>query len=236
MDRTEIVKALKTAQTVVVSHGMASYIPERFKGSLTVEINEYNDFSQYEFYMRPKQSMWDSNNYSCALVVGYCPGQDTVVDGGTYRDYKRRLHIRYGSGEASIGDFKLRENFVSSLMMLCEMVESLTPESITITVETPEEGVKRLRREFEQNIGGRIHSSLDKKDFKNLRKGGKSRLVRIPDVYVNNWGSLPDPGTYAYKHIIRKDRGGRVAAFTKYLFRVQTSSDGGSYVKIFKVD
>ena len=235
MDRTEIVKALKIARTVVVAHGLANHVPERFKGGLTAEINDYSDFSQYEFYLYPKQSIWDSNNYSCALVIGYTPGQDIVIDGGIYRDHKRRLHIRYGSGEANLSDFKMRENFVSSLLMLCEMIESLTPESITVTVETPEEVIRRRRREYEQEIGNRIHGVLDKNDFKNLRRGGKARLVRIPDTYTSCYGSLPEQGTYAYRHAARRNRRGSVLEYVNYVFRVHPSSEGGSYVKISKV-
>ena len=158
-------------------------------------------------------------------MIGYTPGQDIVIDGGIYRDHKRRLHIRYGSGEANFSDFKMRENFVSSLLMLCEMIESLTPENITVTVETPEEGVKRLRREFEQKIGSQIYDVLTKDDFKNLRKGGKARLSRIPDSYVSYYGSLPEQGTYAYKHVARRNRRGQILEYVDYVFRVHPSSE-----------
>lgn len=236
MDRTEIKRALDLAHTVVISHGITAYLPERYRTALTSPVNDHNDAIMYDFYLYPKKSPWDSDNFTCSLTIAYRPGNNFESYGALLRDYTRDITIRHGSSEVRASDYKVRENFIANLMMLVEVIESITPQATTIVVETSEELKKRLRREHEQLVGGKIHSVLDKKDFKNLRKGGNSRTVRLPESYTSNYGVAPEPGVYTYKHTIRKDRSGRVAAFAVYTFRVLNSGDGGTCVKIFKID
>ena len=234
MDRTKIVDALRNAQAAVVSHGIINRIPERYKSAMLAALNEYSDSLQYEFYLDPKKSSWDTDNFSCSLVIAYLSEKDYEHDGGIYRKYSRRITIRHGSSDVDTSSYKKREDFVASLLMLAEMIEVIIPESIRVTVETPAEVLKRKRREFEQEVGGRIYSILDKKDLKHLRKGGNSRTVRLPESYTGYYGSPPAPGSYAYKLMHNKDGFGKFKERGSYLFRVQTNNNNESYVKIFK--
>jgi hypothetical protein len=236
MDRTKIVNALRHAQTAVISHGIINRVPERYKSAMLAALNEYSDSLQYEFYLDPKKSAWDSDNFSCSLVIAYLSDKDYEHDGGIYREYVRRISIRHGASDVDAASYKKREDFIASLLMLVEMLEAITPENIRVTVETPDEVSKRKRRELEQKIGEQIHFVLEKKNLKNLRRGGNSRTIRFPEsLYKTNYGALPTAGTYAYKHPLRKDRNGRVTNFGNYIFRVMEMDDGAHYLKIFKV-
>ncbi|NBP01873.1 MAG: hypothetical protein EBU90_17390 [Proteobacteria bacterium] len=237
MDRSELKKALKLARNIVMTHGITNHMTEHYKESLLrYDESEYHDHNQYEFLLDPKRSGWSNGNFVCCLNVGYESGENVLVAGGFYRDYFRRISIRYGNSEFSLEQVKERENFINSLLMVAEMIESCIPQKITLTVETPEEVTNRKRKEHEQNVGFQIYHELGSSSFKNLRTGGKGRICRIPDSYLNVHENMPEAGTYRYTHIDKRDRRGRPTSHSRYVFDVSLAFNGDSYVKIFKVD
>jgi hypothetical protein len=235
MDRSKLIAAFQQANAVVTTHGIMNYMPERYK-KLATHVNEQNDGCHYEFYLDPKRSHYDDDNFCCTLCVVYTSQENKQVDGGIYRDYARRIYLRYGSTDVTIKSLQLREKFISSIMMVAEILESIMPESITCTVESPEQHKDRLQREHEQYIGWRIYHAVGKDNLKNLRKAGKSRCVRIPETYITDYGEMPACGSYRYNHVLRTDRRRRVKEEANYLFRVMLDGQGSHYVNIYKLN
>lgn len=236
MDRTQIIQAIQLARSVITTHGIMSQMSEYNKNRLFRDSSSPDEAEviRCEFTLDPTRSTWDSNNCSCTINFSYIAATTREVDGGTYRDYVRRISFSTQGSDLDFAAFKSRENLISALNMIAEMLISLTPEQIVVTVETPEDGAIRRQKEHEQSVGSQIFHSLEKVATKNLRKGGKARLTRIPDSYLINYAKLPEAGSYRYIHVRRYNRRGTPVEKVSYRFVVP--SHDNSCVRIYRTE
>jgi len=223
MDRTQLKQVLETVVAVVTSHGIMSNMSPWNRERIPVNFDN-SDGVGFDFNLDPTRSAWDSNNFSCSLKFTYVTDSPRNVDGGTYRDYRRRISFGTSGTDVDLSLMKTRENLMNSLIMVAEMLESLTPQRITLTVESPEEAASRRQKEHEQVVGGQIFAELEKSSLRNLRKGGKPRLVRFEK-------STGQPvGSYRYEHVRRYNRRGYAVDKVNYRFIVVSDS----LVKVYR--
>ena len=104
--------------------------------------------------------------------------------------------------------------------MLTEMLETLLPPRITITMETSAEVVEKRKRSSEQSESEKMLASLGHSILKGLRKGGASRTRRLTQSYVDLNGAYPASGTYRYKHVKAVYRNGHPKEVAYYKLRV----------------
>jgi len=236
MDRTPLTEALRTAKSVVMSHGIINYMNETSKKyQLDYLIDPNSDSINFDFSIHPKKSVWDTSNSSCTLKFSYrMINGDEEIFGALCRNYCRRITVSYGSSEISLKGFRERENLISSLMLLCEMLEAITPEKVQITVMTQEAVAEKKKRTFEQVAAARIFYSVDCSVMKNLRKGGNGKLTKLPESYLQEHGSFPETGDYRFNRVTRYDRRGRVKEAHDYILKVSTRQDS-CYVRFIKV-
>ncbi|MBM3194144.1 MAG: hypothetical protein FJZ60_00085 [Chlamydiae bacterium] len=220
MDRSPIREALEKAKLIISSHGMVRHMPSYVKSSLANLVADSAERVSYEFYLYPKKTGYSPGNYNCALSVWYSSGQDVEREGGVYRDYAPLVMVRIGSAELSYAELQLRENMISSLAMLAELLETALPQKITLTVMTPEVLKQKKQSEHEQLVASQIFDVVGKESVSNLRKGGRPKLTRIPDRYSEVYRSMPEPGHYRFSHARRYDRYGHVKDRAEFVFVV----------------
>lgn len=225
MDRTQIKEALEKARLVIASHGMVAHMPTYFKSSLMNPVTDSTDRLSYEFYLDPRKSAYSSDNYNCALNVFYSSAGDVERGGGIYSDNKLKVTIRIGSAEVYTNQLTARENMVASLAMLAQMIEATLPDAITTTVMTPEALKEKRQIAHEQTVAEKIFGIIGKDAVKNLRTGGKSRLIRIPEKYAETWGAMPEPGRYRFDQVRYVNRRGHVKDRAGYIFVVSKGYD-----------
>ena len=223
MDRTAIKEALALVTSVVTTHGIMNNMTPYNREKVSKNF-DHSDGVGFDFNLDPTRSAWDSNNFSCSLKFTYVSDSPRNVDGGTYRDYHRRISFGTSGTDVDLSLMKTRENLMNSLIMVAEMLASVTPQCITLTVESPEEAANRRQKEHEQVVGGQIFAELEKASLKNLRKGGKPRLVRFEK-------STDQPvGSYRYEHVRRYNRRGYAVDKVNYRFIVVSDS----LVKVYR--
>jgi hypothetical protein len=236
MDRSPLMNALKLAKDVISTHGIIEYMNENSRNwALNRPVEDANDGIQFDFSLEPKKSPWDPANCGFCLRVNYTTdGVDREILGGVYRNYTRRVKVNYSSGEVTTNNFKQRENMLSSLLLLCEMLEAVLPERIQVTVLTEQEAAEKKKLLLEQKIATDIFNSVGPSSIKNLRKGGKGKIVRIPQTYVEEYGKFPETGDYRFHHVAQYDRRGFEKVTNTYILKVTTCNDS-SHVKFFKI-
>jgi len=235
MDRTQLKEALEKARLVVASHGMAAHMPSYFKTALMTPVNDSTERLTYEFYLKPDISSYSSNNYSCALNVWYFSDSNVERNGGIYRDYTAKVLIRLGSADITLSELSARENMVSLLAMLAQMVKDTIPPKITATVMTPDVLKEKRQTEHEQKISEQIFRIVGKDALKNLRKGGKSRVSRLPEKYSEVFGTMPEVGRYRFEQVRRVNRRGSVIDRAGYVFFVSKSYDESHVLRAHRV-
>ena len=229
MDKTPLKEALEKAQLIVASHGMTNYMPKYSKSSLTNIVGDVDRLT-FDFQLYPEKSSYDSNNFSCSLCIAYNYQRDEEREGGIYRDYAARVSIRLGSIDATLKTIAVRENMISTLTMLIEMIEAVIPPRITVTVMSPEDLKSKRQREHEQKIASQVFDTLGKDSVKNLRVNGKPKITRITEKYVEYYGSMPEPGRYRFNQIRYVNRRGVVKDQATFMFEVIKSYDGSSHM------
>lgn len=236
MDNASISEALERARIIISSHGMMAHMPSYYRSILAQSVGSLHGTTclQYEFLLDPKKSSYNDENHSCVLIVRY-DGDNTVErDGGVYRDLVLKVSIRNASSIVTTASAPARENMLNSMLMLCEMIESALPSELTLTVKSPEVLTEERKVAHEQLVSSRIEYAVGKESLKNLRVGGRPRVVRIPDSYAEMHGSMPEPGRYRYDQVRRSDRRGRVKDRAEFLFVVSTTLDGATLLKAFR--
>lgn len=225
MDRTALKEVLALVTSVVTSHGimdnMTPYNRERVAKNF-----DHSDGVSFEFNLDPTRSPWDTNNFSCSIRFSYSSDPPRVDEGGTYRDHRRRISFSTSGSDVDFSLMRKRENLMNSLVLLGEMIASLTPERLTLTVESPEEAAARRQREHEQVIGGQIYAELEQASLRHLRKGGKPKLVRFAAT------SNQPIGSYRYEHVRRYNRRGYAVETASYRFVVVSDS----LVKVYRTE
>jgi len=224
MDCKPINKTLELVKSIVTTHGIMSYMPQHSK-DLLARTGALGDQIEFCFNLDPTRSAWDTNNFSCSLKFCYVPKPAMRgADGGVYCTYDRRISFTTGGHPLELYLMKSRENMMNTLILLAETLVGVTPESVTVTVESPGDAAERRQREHEQRVGGQIYAELEKASLKNLRKGGKPRLVRFTATNDQPIGS------YRYEHVRRYSRRGRVVETVNYRFVVTSDS----LVKVYR--
>jgi len=224
MDRKPINEALELVKNIVMTHGVVSHMPQ-YNRDLLARTNAFGDQLEFCFNLDPTRSAWDTNNFSCSLKFCYVPKPaKSGADGGTYCTYDRRISFTTGGASCELYLMKSRENMMSALILLAETLAGVTPKTVTVTVESPGDAAERRQREHEQRVGGQIYAELEKASLKNLRKGGKPRLVRFTATNDQPIGS------YRYEHVRRYSRRGRVVETVNYRFVVASDS----LVKVYR--
>lgn len=235
MDRTPLKEALKKAQLIVAAHGMVRYMPQYSKNSLSNLVDDADRLT-YEFLLHPQKSSYNNDNFSCTLCIVYNCERDDEREGGIYRDYNRRVSIRTGTSDMTLAGIKIRENMIASLTMLVEMIETVIPQRLTVTVMSPEDLREKRQREHEQSIASKIFNVVGKDAVKNLRVEGRPRITRLPDNYAEVNGSMPDIGRYRFEQIRYVNRHGQIKDRAGFIFSVNKSHDGSyTMLKIWRV-
>jgi len=234
MDRSPVKDALEKSRLIISSHGMVNYMPDYAKNSLMNPINEASSGLTFDFCLYPKKSIYDSNNCNCSLVVNYSSSGDIERDNGIYRDYICSVFVRMSSSELTLQMLKKRENMIELLFMLIEMIESIIPKKLTLTVTTPEQLKENKKIHHEQIISEQIFSIAGKNSILNLRKGGKSKTTLLSQKYAEVYGSMPAPGKYRFKHIKNVNRKGKITDQADIVFVVQ-SPDDRTIIKAYRV-
>jgi hypothetical protein len=218
MDRTPITSALSTAKTLVVAHGISSYLAQHMRAVAARTVEPTDAGFRLEYVLDPSRSMWQDNP-GCSIHVSYIAsktGQRTTEEGAVVLDHHLNISVRASSDDMTTKRLKEREVLVSHLTMLCEMLEVTLPPTVTVTVMTPEELKERTQVQLEQTTGALIHEALGHDAFKGLRKGGTSRLFRNPSSF--------DSGVYRYVHVRRRNSRGHAVDSVKYNIRVFNES------------
>jgi len=228
MDRTALTQALETAKSIITSHGIMKYMRDYDRRYMPREINDSMTDLRYEFCLDPSKSTYSSDNCSCAINVYYRAGDDYDHEGGINRQYKRKVTLTYGSGEVTLENLSPRENFIKTLTMVIEMLESAIPSTITLSVKSATEVAERKAREAEQLMGEKIYTVIGWEGLRGIRTGKKPRVMRLPDNFVEMYGSLPDTGTYRYEYVRRRLRRGVIREKYNYIIKVVSSDNNNS--------
>ena len=233
MDLTRLKESLRTAKAIVSTHGIMKYMRDYDRRILEREVDDSTHALRYEFSMDPTKVSYSSENFSVAINIDYDPSEDYDHEGAIHRKYTRKVSLSYGHSEMKLSMLPIRENFIKTLAMVGELLESVLPSSIVVVVRTAEEVADRKARREEQQVGQNIHQEIGWPALKGLRKGGKCRLVRLPDSYMEKYGASPQPGSYRYEQVRRSTRRGVIREKATYLFRVY-AFEGATNIKIFR--
>lgn len=234
MDKTPIKEALEKARLIIASHGMVSHMPGYSRDYLGRPVEDDTYSLQYDFLFDPTQPSYSGNNFSCSIVVSFSSTSEIERNGGIYRDYKSRVVVRANSVEMAPKMFRVRENMVASLLMLCEMIEGVLPKELTVTVFSPEEHAERKQLTKEQEIGRRIYNIIGSECVKNLRTGGRAKLTRIPNRYAEVWESMPELGQYRF-HTARWSRRDGEKDKKNYVFNVMKHDEDSYYISARRI-
>ena len=223
MDHSAKLEALKTAKTIVSSHGLTCHMNKYNKDMLSREILPSTTSLRYEFHLDPARDSWSASNASCTLLIAYNvdpKGSRLADDGSVVIDNHLKIAIGVGGNDMDLVTFKRREDMTSMLFMLCEMLETTLPPVTTSLLETAKEAEDRKRRDFEQRVAIEIMTHFGHDSLKGLRKGGSEKNFRFTEAYCSVTGKYPEPGTYRYRYVRSTDRRGRPKDIAFYSIRV----------------
>lgn len=220
-------------KTIITSHGAVSYMRSYDRERLGREVNLDTRALRYDFCLDPESPSYSYDNFICSLGISYSSGGEYTCDDGLCCDYTRRVTLSHGSGEITSENLKRRENFISMILLLMEMIEAITPEKIKIVKKTPEVLVEEAKLAAEQRIAERIFAYVDRRDLKHLRVNGNGKLVKIHDSYVTDHGGNPPEGNYRFS--LQRYLTKRTSAVINYYLKVFTMPDGSSVMKVFRL-
>lgn len=235
MDTTPLKTALQTAKALVGAHGFMNYMREYDRRRFDQEIDDGALALRYEFCMDPNKSSYNPENFSCALNIYYDPGTDYDHEGGINRRYARKITLSYGHCELTLKTLPPREDFIKALSMVAEMMETALPNDIVLVVQSAEEVADRKAIREEQRVADNVFREIGWESLKGLRKGGRARVVRLANSYLEKHGGMPESGAYRYEQVRRTNRRGQVREKANYIFKVFKTFTNEVNVKIFRV-
>lgn len=229
MDATPRIEALRTAKAIIGSHGVVAHMNKYNRDVLAREVTEGSTGMRYDFNLDPTRSAWHESNPSVTLAVVYNAdpkGAQLNEEGAMVMDNYLRIAVATSGGDMDLETLKRRESMVSMIAMLGEMLTTMLPQKITLTMESPAQVVERTQRQHEQIVGKQIYDNLGEAAFKGLRINGSGRASRLTAAYASVAGKYPDPGTYRFRHVRRADRRGYPKEVANYSIRVYGCGDG----------
>lgn len=234
MSKTLIKDALEKARLIVSSHGLVNHMPTYSRDFLGRPVENDASNLQFDFLLDPKRPSYAGDNFSCTILVYYGTSGDIERDGGIYRDYKSKVVVRANSVEMTPSMFRVRENMVASLLMLCEMIDDAIPKQIMVTVFSAEELAQRKQLAQEQETARRIYNVVGKECIKNLRVGKRPKLTRIPNRYAEVWERMPELGQYRF-YIAHWSRRNGEKDRKNYVFNVMKHDEDSYYVSARRI-
>ena len=228
MDHSARMTALKTAKALVAAHGLAAHMNKYNLDQLSREVREDTSGLRCDFHLDPKASAWGDQNPSCSLLLNYSAdpkGSRLADDKSVVLDSHLVVKVSAGGNDMTLETLRRREAMLSMLGMLCEMLVTSLPATVTSTLETAVEHADKTQRTMEQVVGQQILIALGSEAFKGLRKNGAFRSFRLPPTYASADGKYPDSGTYRFRHVRSTDSRGRPRDVAHYSIRVY-GSDG----------
>ena len=223
MDVTERVQALRTAKSLISASPLMAHMNKYNRDQLSYDVATETTGFRYEFHLDPQITSWAAANPSIQLSLNYATDpKGSRLDEAGGRVVDNFLYLRFSTSttEMTLSMFRQREAMMSMVYMLTEMLETLLPPRITITMETSAEVVEKRKRSSEQSESEKMLASLGHSMLKGLRKGGSSRTRRLTQSYVDLNGAYPASGTYRYKHVKAVYRNGHPKEVAYYKLRV----------------
>jgi hypothetical protein len=228
MDTMPRIQALQTAKVLIGSHGLVAHMNKYNRDVLARELRDDTIALRCEFHLDPARNGWADNNPSASLSIMYASdprGSRIDETGAMVVDNFLQITISASSGDMQLDIFRRRENMLSMVGMLCEMLQQTLPQKLTLVMETPELVAANARKSFEQQVGQQIFTNIGVDAFKGLRRDGASRSHRLTSTYTSPDGKYPETGTYRFRHVRVADRRGHARDVAYYSIRV-FGSDG----------
>jgi hypothetical protein len=214
MNITQLHEALDRARGLVKFHGLMLHMPSLSKNALTMPLGPTQRDFKVDLQVDPVTSDddkygWWNRKHVCSFIFGYDYGDDYQnEEGGLSKIATRFAKFQWMAGETDLAGYVARDRVVQSMKMLAEMLLGATPETIILDVATTDELKVRKRRELEQYVGSTLHRYIPFASIRGLRKGGKSREVKLGEEAVKFVEKQLVPGEYTYKiHPLRSYRG-----------------------------
>lgn len=228
MDPTPRIEALRTAKMIIASHGIVAYMNKYNQDVLARDVQENTIGLRYDFHIDPSKNSWSEANPSCSLNISYSSdpkGSRIDETGAMVVDNTLRITLSTSAGEMDPVMFRRREGMLSMLGMLCEMLQEVLPQKLTLVMETPQVVADNARKSFEQQVGQQIFTNLGPDAFKGLRRDGVGRSFRLTPAYSSPDGKYPETGTYRFRHVRVTDRRGHARDVAYYSIKA-FGSDG----------
>lgn len=229
MDASPRIAALRTAKAIIGSHGIAAHMNKYNRDVLARDVADSTTGLRYDFHLDPAGSAWSDSNPSVSLVVSYTSdpnGSRLDPDGAMVVDNTLRIAIGTSSAEMNLATHHRREGMIATLGMLCEMLTTMLPPKLTLTMETPEQVAAAAKRSFEQRVGQQLFNHIGERSLKGLRKRGSPRSFRATELLRDADGKYPDTGTYHFRHVRSTTSRGTPKDIAYYRFRVYGVGDG----------
>ena len=223
MDVAERVQALRTAKSLISASPLVAHMNKYNRDQLSHDVEAQTTGLRYEFHLEPQITSWSVPNPSIQLSLIYASdpkGSRLDETGAKVVDNFLSLRLSTSTTDMTLSMLRQREAMMSMVYMLAEMLETLLPPRITITMETSEEVVDKEKRSSEQRQSEEMLVSLGHSILKGLRTGGAHRARRLTQSYVDRIGAYPASGTYRYKHVKVVDSKGRPKEVAYYKLRV----------------
>jgi len=228
MDHSARTAALRTAKTIIASHGISYHLNKYHRDQLARNTDDSSNGVRYDFQLDPARDSWHSSNPGCSICVNYVAESSSGKPdetGAIVLDSNLRVTVSATASDMNVEVFRQREEMISLLSMLCDILTATLPATVRSILETPEENVEKTRRRAEQAVGTKIVTNIGGVvELKGLRRGGAGRSFRLTDSYSNTYGQYPDQGTYRYRHVKSVYRHGNPREITNYVFRVFAST------------
>lgn len=230
MDNSPRTAALQTAKAIISTHGLSAFMNVHNRSMLQRDIDPTSSGLRCEFQLDPTKNSW-SGTPTCGINLSYVPspgGSRLADDGASVLDHTLRLTVSATGSEMTLSDLDKREDMLSLLRMLCVMLTTSLPQTVTCTLATATELVDAQQRTMEQAVGDSIVRNIGIDVLKGLRRDGASRGFRLTATYTSADGKYPQPGTYRYKYTRRTDSRGRPKEVLYYSIRVYAELADGT--------
>lgn len=236
MDASQRRQALQLAKGIIVSHGMMNYMNKYNKDQLSRQPDDGTTGLRYEYHLDPTITSWSACNPTCTLSITYAvsPAGARVDEAGdTVVDNTLRISVSASATDMDVSMLQRREGMISSLGMLCELLQATLPPVVQVRLETATETAARKNAEKEQQVAFRIVDHIGEPALKGLVSGGRPRVVTLDSSYADKY---PEPGRYRFKRIISTDRRGRPRETRYYVLNVfERPNDVGRIVMIQRI-